>query len=88
MPMALEAFFTELLELTTDAADPLIDLLAVTGSGARGKYQHSWSDLDAFVIADPDRTQGLHRVSPTALCAGCAVRLSSPLSLRTPGSRP
>jgi cytidylate kinase len=29
------------------------DLIAVTGSGARGKYQHGWSDLDVLIIAAP-----------------------------------
>ncbi|GLW58742.1 nucleotidyltransferase domain-containing protein [Kitasatospora phosalacinea] len=62
LPVPLEAFLTVLLERATDGSEPLIDLLAVTGSGARGKYQHGWSDLDVFVIADPDRTQLLHQV--------------------------
>ncbi|MFI1740932.1 hypothetical protein [Streptomyces sioyaensis] len=39
----------------------MIDLLAVTGSGACGKYQHGWSDLDVFVIAEPDRTTELRQ---------------------------
>ncbi|MEE1806714.1 nucleotidyltransferase domain-containing protein [Streptomyces sp. BE133] len=62
LPVALEAFLTALLERTTGGQEPLIDLLAVTGSGARGKYQHGWSDLDVFVIAEPDRTTELHQV--------------------------
>ncbi|MEU9339367.1 nucleotidyltransferase domain-containing protein [Streptomyces sp. NPDC048290] len=62
LPVALEVFLTTLLERTTSGPEPLIDLLAVTGSGARGKYQHGWSDLDVFVIAEPDRTADLHRV--------------------------
>ncbi|MFI5527012.1 nucleotidyltransferase domain-containing protein [Kitasatospora sp. NPDC051853] len=59
LPLALEVFLTALLERTTGGARPVIDLLAVTGSGARGKYQQGWSDLDVFVIAEPDRTQDL-----------------------------
>ncbi|MFJ1662432.1 nucleotidyltransferase domain-containing protein [Streptomyces anthocyanicus] len=59
LPVALEAFLTALLERTTASPEPVIDLLAVTGSGARGKYQHGWSDLDVFVIAEPDRTTEL-----------------------------
>ncbi|MEU5541459.1 hypothetical protein AB0G85_03565 [Streptomyces sioyaensis] len=39
----------------------MIDLLAVTGSGACGKYQHGWSDLDVFVIAEPDRNTELRQ---------------------------
>lgn len=62
LPVPLEAFLTELLERATGGAEPLIDLLAVTGSGARGKYQHGWSDLDVFVIADPDRTVELQHL--------------------------
>ncbi|MEU5137489.1 nucleotidyltransferase domain-containing protein [Streptomyces californicus] len=59
LPVALEAFLAALLERTAASSEPVIDLLAVTGSGARGKYQHGWSDLDVFVIAEPDRTREL-----------------------------
>ncbi|SHN31482.1 nucleotidyltransferase domain-containing protein [Streptomyces yunnanensis] len=61
LPVPLEAFLTALLHRTTSGPEPLIDLLAVTGSGARGKYQHGWSDLDVFVIAEPDRTTALRQ---------------------------
>ncbi|MFD7537595.1 nucleotidyltransferase domain-containing protein [Streptomyces sp. NPDC059819] len=62
LPLPLERFLTALLELTTDGPNgPLVDLLAVTGSGARGKYQHGWSDLDIFAIAEPDHTDALRR---------------------------
>ncbi|WP_405798747.1 nucleotidyltransferase domain-containing protein [Streptomyces sp. NBC_01506] len=61
LPVPLEAFLTALLERVTRRPDPLIDLLAVTGSGACGKYQHGWSDLDVFVIAEPGRTIELHQ---------------------------
>ncbi|MFK0297537.1 nucleotidyltransferase domain-containing protein, partial [Streptomyces sp. NPDC090442] len=62
LPVSLEAFLTALMHRTTSGPEPLIDLLAVTGSGARGKYQHGWSDLDVFVIAEPDRTTALRDV--------------------------
>ncbi|WP_257136597.1 nucleotidyltransferase domain-containing protein [Streptomyces sp. f150] len=66
LPIPLEAFLTGLLQRTTASPEPMIDLLAVTGSGARGKYQHGWSDLDILVIAEADRTlelaQALHEV--------------------------
>ncbi|MGW1792381.1 hypothetical protein ACWCO0_28200 [Streptomyces tubercidicus] len=61
MPVALERYLTALLERTTKGPEPLIDLLAVAGSGACGKYQHGWSDLDVFVIAEPDRTTELRQ---------------------------
>ncbi|MCZ1006788.1 nucleotidyltransferase domain-containing protein [Streptomyces lydicus] len=61
LPVALERFLTTLLQRTTHRPEPLIDLLAVTGSGACGKYQHGWSDLDIFVIAEPDRTTELRQ---------------------------
>ncbi|MFS0695963.1 nucleotidyltransferase domain-containing protein [Streptomyces nitrosporeus] len=51
LPVHLESYLAEFLDRTTGLR-PLIDLLAVTGSGARGKYQHGWSDLDVLVVAD------------------------------------
>ncbi|WP_405856050.1 nucleotidyltransferase domain-containing protein [Streptomyces sp. NBC_00090] len=51
LPVHLESYLAEFLDRTTGMR-PLIDLLAVTGSGARGKYQHGWSDLDILVVAD------------------------------------
>ncbi|MFF3606867.1 nucleotidyltransferase domain-containing protein [Streptomyces sp. NPDC002463] len=51
LPVRLEAYPSSLLDRV--AQEPgLIDLLVVTGSGARGKYQHGWSDLDVFVVAE------------------------------------
>jgi hypothetical protein len=50
LPVHLESFLTGLTDrLTGDI--PAVDLVAVTGSGARGKYQHGWSDLDVLIIA-------------------------------------
>ncbi|MGW2251325.1 nucleotidyltransferase domain-containing protein [Kitasatospora sp. NPDC001660] len=54
LPVHLESYLSELLDRTTVQVPPVIDLLAVTGSGARGKYQHGWSDLDVFVVAEQD----------------------------------
>ncbi|MET9808944.1 nucleotidyltransferase domain-containing protein [Streptomyces halstedii] len=51
LPVHLESYLAEFIDRTTGMR-PLIDLLAVTGSGARGKYQHGWSDLDVLVVAD------------------------------------
>ncbi|MDH6131226.1 putative nucleotidyltransferase/cytidylate kinase [Kitasatospora sp. MAA4] len=51
LPVNLESYLSALLDRTTKTP-AIIDLLAVTGSGARGKYQHGWSDLDVFVVAE------------------------------------
>ena len=48
LPVHLESYLSGLL----DRIEPHVDLVAVTGSGARGKYQHGWSDLDVFVVAN------------------------------------
>ncbi|MFY4719384.1 nucleotidyltransferase domain-containing protein [Streptomyces sp. LaBMicrA B280] len=61
LPVHLESYLSELLDRTTVRQPPVIDLLAVTGSGARGKYQHGWSDLDVFVIAEQDGIGGLRQ---------------------------
>lgn len=61
LPVHLESYLSELLDRLT-GPQPLIDLLAVTGSGARGKYQHGWSDLDVFVVASVDALEGMRRV--------------------------
>ncbi|MER5641589.1 nucleotidyltransferase domain-containing protein [Kitasatospora sp. NPDC002227] len=61
LPVHLESYLSELLDRTTLQQPPVIDLLAVTGSGARGKYQHGWSDLDVFVVADQDSTPKLRQ---------------------------
>ncbi|GGV94065.1 hypothetical protein GCM10015535_58520 [Streptomyces gelaticus] len=51
LPVRLEAYLSSLLDRIGQEPG-LIDLLVVTGSGARGKYQHGWSDLDVFAIAE------------------------------------
>ncbi|MFF8249208.1 nucleotidyltransferase domain-containing protein [Streptomyces griseus] len=61
LPVHLESYLSTLLDRLT-GPQPLIDLLAVTGSGARGKYQHGWSDLDVFVVADAESLEGMRRV--------------------------
>jgi cytidylate kinase len=52
LPIHLAGYLDVLLRQVTDPAAPLVSLLAVTGSGARGKYQHGWSDLDVLAIAE------------------------------------
>ncbi|MBV6699364.1 nucleotidyltransferase domain-containing protein [Kitasatospora aureofaciens] len=53
LPVHLEAYLSMVLARLTERA-PEMGLFAVTGSGARGKYQHGWSDLDVFIIADQE----------------------------------
>lgn len=54
--LALPATVTQLAAdlVTTIGAGGHADLVAVTGSGGRGKYQDGWSDVDILVIANPD----------------------------------
>ena len=50
LPVHLQSYLAKLVKATAESVAG-VDLLAVTGSGARGKYQHGWSDLDVIVIA-------------------------------------
>jgi cytidylate kinase len=59
LPFHLAAYLSALVRLVADPAAPLVSLLAVTGSGGRGKYQHGWSDLDVLAIADLHDLNGL-----------------------------
>jgi hypothetical protein len=52
LPSHLTAYLDALLERVADPTAPLVSLLAVTGSGARGKYQQGWSDLDVLAVAE------------------------------------
>jgi hypothetical protein len=52
LPSRLSAYLDALLTRVADPAAPLVSLLAVTGSGARGKYQQGWSDLDVLAVAE------------------------------------
>lgn len=55
LPATLESYVTRLVVASTsgaeDAGTPGIDLMAVSGSGARRAFQPAWSDLDLFVLA-------------------------------------
>ena len=50
LPVHLESYLAKLVRATAESVAG-VDLLTVTGSGARGKYQHGWSDMDILVIA-------------------------------------
>ena len=62
LPSHLAAYLDAVLARVTDPVPPLVSLIAVTGSGARGKYQHGWSDLDVLAIADQDTPSQLRTV--------------------------
>jgi cytidylate kinase len=59
LPAHLAAYVTGLLDRLAVPAAPLTSLLAVTGSGGRGKYQEGWSDLDVLAVAEPARLPGI-----------------------------
>jgi hypothetical protein len=52
LPSHLTAYLDALLERVANPTAPLVSLLAVTGSGACGKYQQGWSDLDVLAVAE------------------------------------
>lgn len=52
LPAHLAAYAGGLLERLAAPGAPLTSLLAVTGSGGRGKYQEGWSDLDVLAVAE------------------------------------
>jgi hypothetical protein len=62
LPSRLAAYVDALLARVADPAAPLVSLLAVTGSGARGKYQQGWSDLDVLAVAEQDTLSRLRAV--------------------------
>ncbi|MFD8634693.1 nucleotidyltransferase domain-containing protein [Streptomyces sp. NPDC059533] len=59
LPNSLESYLHKLLDRTTGGADPVVDLLAVTGSAAKGRYESGWSDLDVLVVSDNARLDAL-----------------------------
>ncbi|MET9297211.1 nucleotidyltransferase domain-containing protein [Streptomyces sp. NPDC003077] len=60
LPVRLQSYLSALMARLT-GTPPLVDLLALTGSVARKKYQHGWSDLDVLVLAGQDRLSPLRR---------------------------
>ena len=54
LPTHLAAYLDALPARVADPAAPAVSLLAVTGSGSRGKYRQGWSDLDVLVVAEQD----------------------------------
>lgn len=61
LPVHLESCLATLIDRVV-ARPPLADLVAVTGSGARGKYQHGWSDLDLLIVAEVEHLAALRDV--------------------------
>jgi cytidylate kinase len=62
LPPRLAGYLDALLARVADPSAPLVSLLAVTGSGARGKYQQGWSDLDVLVVAGQNNLSHLRAV--------------------------
>jgi len=62
LPSGLAGYLDALLVRAADPAAPLVSLLAVTGSGARGKYQEGWSDLDVLAVAEAASLSALRAV--------------------------
>jgi cytidylate kinase len=62
LPSCLAAYLDALLARVADPAAPLVSLIAVTGSGARGQYQHGWSDLDVLAVAGHDKLSRLRTI--------------------------
>uniref|UniRef100_UPI001EEBB7B1 nucleotidyltransferase domain-containing protein n=1 Tax=Streptomyces monomycini TaxID=371720 RepID=UPI001EEBB7B1 len=61
LPSCLGTYLRDLRDRLTRPRTT-VDLLAVTGSAARGTYRHGWSDLDVLVLAPQDALPRLRRV--------------------------
>jgi predicted nucleotidyltransferase len=55
LPTHLADYLNDLLTRLTAIDQPPIALLTITGSGARGKYEQGWSDLDILIIAETEQ---------------------------------
>jgi hypothetical protein len=54
LPDAITGYLTAMVDELAARPRPLVSLVAVTGSSARGKYVDGWSDLDILLIAEHD----------------------------------
>ncbi|MEU7185687.1 nucleotidyltransferase domain-containing protein [Streptomyces sp. NPDC045369] len=61
LPSCLGTYLRALRERLTRPRTA-VDLVAVTGSAARGTYRHGWSDLDVLVLAPQDALPRLRSV--------------------------
>jgi len=61
LPAHLTDYLNALLARLSAEPTP-IGLLAVTGSGARGKYEHGWSDLDVLILAETEQLPALRDI--------------------------
>ncbi|MFB1045981.1 nucleotidyltransferase domain-containing protein [Streptomyces chrestomyceticus] len=61
LPSHLGTYLRDLRERLTRPGTA-VDLVAVTGSAARGTYRHGWSDLDVLVLAPQDALPRLRDV--------------------------
>ncbi|MFC4012418.1 nucleotidyltransferase domain-containing protein [Nonomuraea purpurea] len=65
LPGHLTSFLDHLVATLT-RPDDTVGLIAVTGSGARGKYLDGWSDLDVLIVADPPALPAIGAALPQA----------------------
>ncbi|MFH8403304.1 nucleotidyltransferase domain-containing protein [Streptomyces sp. NPDC018019] len=75
LPPCLGTYLRALRERLT-RPHPAVDLIAVTGSAARGTYQHGRSDLDVLVLAPQDRLPRLRQVRAELAPELAGVRLT------------
>ncbi|MFI9233783.1 nucleotidyltransferase domain-containing protein [Streptomyces rimosus] len=75
LPACLGVYLRALRERLTRPS-PVVDLIAVTGSAARGTYEHGWSGLDVLVLAPQDRLPHLRRVRAELAPELAGVRLT------------
>lgn len=82
LPDHLGDFVAGMLETLTGQAT-CVDMVAVTGSGARGKYLAGWSDLDVLIVAEPTALPRIGSALRVARARLDGVKLG--LTVITPG---
>jgi hypothetical protein len=59
LPDRIVGYLNAMMDELTAKPEPLVSMVAVTGSGARGKYVDGWSDLDILLIAEHGALDGI-----------------------------
>ncbi|GCD44924.1 nucleotidyltransferase domain-containing protein [Streptomyces paromomycinus] len=75
LPSCLGTYLRDLRERLSRPGTA-VDLVAVTGSAARGTYRHGWSDLDVLVLAPQDALPRLRSVRTELAPALDGVRMT------------